>query len=148
MRTYTEEDGMKDCVCVDCVLTPCRVRVLRSNSVLHEHSVCFADVTDERIIPQRFKHPRPDRIVFSDLTRKDPMVIQCNATNKHGFIWGDVFLNVLCKQKYFVYVITCDTTSNSVKCVACLSERREVGCYEMPLCNRLTSCLYVFFFFF
>lgn len=52
-------------------------------------------VTDPRIDNRRFKRPRPDRIVFSDLTRDDPMVIQCNATNKHGYIWGDVYLNVL-----------------------------------------------------
>ena len=88
---------------------------------MNKHSVCFADVTDERMTPERFRRPRPDRIIFSDLTREDPMVIQCNATNKHGYIWGDVFLNVLCKQNYFIDVITCDTTSehNLVKCMAC-----------------------------
>ncbi|KAK7102380.1 neuroglian-like isoform X2 [Littorina saxatilis] len=51
--------------------------------------------SDPRINAARFKLPRRDRIVFTDLTREDPMVIQCNATNKHGYIWGDVFLNVL-----------------------------------------------------
>ncbi|XP_076448295.1 neuroglian-like [Babylonia areolata] len=59
------------------------------------NGVPLQDVTDERITSARFTQPCPERIVFTDLTRADDLVIQCNATNKHGYIWGDVFLNVL-----------------------------------------------------
>ena len=52
--------------------------------------------TDTRITPDRFKLPRPDRIVFTDLTKADTMVIQCNATNKHGYLWGEGYVNVIC----------------------------------------------------
>ncbi|KAK7486747.1 hypothetical protein BaRGS_00022031, partial [Batillaria attramentaria] len=58
------------------------------------NGVPLSRITDDRI-NSRFKRPRPDRIIFDKVTREDPMVIQCNATNKHGYIWGDVFLNVL-----------------------------------------------------
>ncbi|PVD25037.1 hypothetical protein C0Q70_15534 [Pomacea canaliculata] len=59
------------------------------------NGVPFEHVRDSRITPDRFKRPRPDRIVFENVNREDSMVIQCNATNKHGYIWGDVYLNVL-----------------------------------------------------
>ena len=84
-------------VCVDRISILHTDRVVFSDGIFHERVVYIADVTDPRITPDRFKHTRPDRVVFSDLTREDPMVIQCNATNKHGYIWGDVFLNVLCE---------------------------------------------------
>ncbi|XP_025108153.1 neuroglian-like isoform X2 [Pomacea canaliculata] len=59
------------------------------------NGVPLQNVKDSRITPDRFKRPRPDRIVFENVNREDAMVIQCNATNKHGYIWGDVYLNVL-----------------------------------------------------
>ena len=55
-----------------------------------------AIATDTRITPDRFKLTRPDRIVFTDLTKADTMVIQCNATNKHGYLWGEAYVNVIC----------------------------------------------------
>ncbi|PVD25027.1 hypothetical protein C0Q70_15524 [Pomacea canaliculata] len=59
------------------------------------NGVPLENVNDSRITPDRVKRPRPDRIVFENVSREDAMVIQCNATNKHGYIWGDVYLNVL-----------------------------------------------------
>ncbi|KAK7481945.1 hypothetical protein BaRGS_00026853, partial [Batillaria attramentaria] len=58
------------------------------------NGVPLYDVTDSRITADRFNRSRPDRIVFSNVTREDLMVLQCNATNKHGYVWGDVYLNV------------------------------------------------------
>ncbi|KAK7102376.1 neuroglian-like isoform X2 [Littorina saxatilis] len=59
------------------------------------NGVPLEEISDDRITPDRFKRQRPDHLLFSNLNREDSMVIQCNATNKHGYIWGDVYLNVL-----------------------------------------------------
>ena len=45
----------------------------------------------------------PDRVVesktmtFHNLTKEDAQVIQCNATNKHGYMYANAYLNVLCE---------------------------------------------------
>ena len=44
----------------------------------------------------------PDRVVeknkitFYNMTLEDAQTIQCNATNKHGYIFENAYLNVLC----------------------------------------------------
>ncbi|KAL5013978.1 hypothetical protein ScPMuIL_008248 [Solemya velum] len=59
------------------------------------NGVPMNDVTDRRIISNRFLKPNEYNITLVNLTRDDAMVIQCNATNKHGYIFSDVYLNVL-----------------------------------------------------
>ncbi|XP_067683100.1 neuroglian-like isoform X2 [Haliotis asinina] len=36
-----------------------------------------------------------NKLIFTNLSKTDSDVIQCNATNKNGFIWADFFLHVL-----------------------------------------------------
>ncbi|XP_046363431.1 neuroglian-like isoform X4 [Haliotis rufescens] len=36
-----------------------------------------------------------NKLIFTNLSKSDSQVIQCNATNKNGFMWADVFLHVL-----------------------------------------------------
>ncbi|XP_046562214.1 neuroglian-like isoform X5 [Haliotis rubra] len=43
----------------------------------------------------RIKKISNDEVMVVNVTKEDAMVIQCNVTNKHGYIWGDVYLNVL-----------------------------------------------------
>ncbi|ESO96246.1 hypothetical protein LOTGIDRAFT_174928 [Lottia gigantea] len=38
---------------------------------------------------------RKGQLTFTDLQKMDSQVIQCNVSNKHGFLWADVYLNVL-----------------------------------------------------
>ncbi|XP_055958348.1 neuroglian isoform X2 [Patella vulgata] len=38
---------------------------------------------------------RKGQLMFTDLQESDSQVIQCNVSNVHGFLWADVFLNVL-----------------------------------------------------
>lgn len=45
----------------------------------------------------RFKKIAFDEVMVVNVTKEDAMVIQCNVTNKYGLIWGDFYLNVLCK---------------------------------------------------
>ncbi|KAL5013687.1 hypothetical protein ScPMuIL_007957 [Solemya velum] len=59
------------------------------------NGVRLEDVTDPRIISDRFLKPNEYNITLVNLTRDDAMVVQCNATNKHGYIFSDVYLNVL-----------------------------------------------------
>ena len=35
-----------------------------------------------------------DHLILRNLTLADRMVVQCNATNIHGYLWADVVLNV------------------------------------------------------
>lgn len=58
------------------------------------NGVPLHDVRDPIFTSDRFQRPSPDRIVFSHLFPADSMVIQCNATNKHGYVWADVYLSV------------------------------------------------------
>ena len=43
------------------------------------------------------------RLTFLNMTKEDAQVIQCNATNKHGYIFANAYLNVLSKylQNYY-----------------------------------------------
>ncbi|XP_067684754.1 neuroglian-like [Haliotis asinina] len=50
-------------------------------------------------VNSRFKKVSADEVMIVNVTKEDAMVIQCNATNKLGYIWGDVYLNVLCKYQ-------------------------------------------------
>ena len=57
------------------------------------------DVRDERIYNNvRFSKADENNITITDLTLEDHMCIQCNATNKHAYVFADVFLNVLGKS--------------------------------------------------
>ncbi|XP_055958106.1 neuroglian-like isoform X2 [Patella vulgata] len=58
------------------------------------NGVPLAKVTDPRVKNGRFKVLGPDTVMMVNLTSDDDMVIQCNVTNKHGYIWGDSYLNV------------------------------------------------------
>ena len=40
---------------------------------------------------------RRNVMTFVNLNEDDHLVVQCNATNKHGYIWANAYLNVLCK---------------------------------------------------
>ncbi|XP_055958104.1 neuroglian isoform X1 [Patella vulgata] len=59
------------------------------------NGVPFAKATDPRITNGRFKVLATDTVQMVNVTRDDAMVIQCNVSNKHGYIWGDSYLNVL-----------------------------------------------------
>ncbi|KAH3827853.1 neuroglian-like isoform X2 [Dreissena polymorpha] len=53
-------------------------------------------VTDPRIFKNsRFHKPNDYNITLTDLTLEDHMNIQCNASNKHGYVFADFYLNVL-----------------------------------------------------
>ncbi|KAL3853061.1 hypothetical protein ACJMK2_016641 [Sinanodonta woodiana] len=54
------------------------------------------DVRDPRIFGnQHFQKPNNNNITFVNLTLDYHMNIQCNASNKHGYVFSDVYLNVL-----------------------------------------------------
>ncbi|XP_062597947.1 neuroglian-like isoform X2 [Saccostrea cucullata] len=42
----------------------------------------------------RFLKPDANNLTFVNLNKNDHMVIQCNASNKHGYVFSDVYLNV------------------------------------------------------
>lgn len=68
----------------------------------------LSDVTDARITGSRFKRPMENKIFFEAVQTSDPMVIQCNASNIHGYVFADVYLNVLCKSLNVLYKFVCN----------------------------------------
>ncbi|XP_050412764.2 neuroglian [Patella vulgata] len=56
------------------------------------NGVRLSGVTDPRITNGRFKVLTDDTAMMINVTLADAMVIQCNVSNKHGYIWGDSYL--------------------------------------------------------
>ena len=52
---------------------------------------------DERRIVE--KH----QIIWRNVTKNEATVIQCNATNDHGYIYTNAYLNVLSKYNLFLF---------------------------------------------
>ncbi|XP_053377486.1 neuroglian-like isoform X2 [Mercenaria mercenaria] len=60
-------------------------------------------VRDPRIYNNlRFFKPNQNNITLINLTRDDHMNIQCNSSNKHGYVFSDVYLNVLAEKPIIV----------------------------------------------
>lgn len=45
----------------------------------------------------RFMKPDANNLTFVNLNKNDHMVLQCNASNIHGYVFSDVYLNILGK---------------------------------------------------
>ena len=43
------------------------------------------------------------QIIWHNVTKNDATVIQCNATNDHGYIYTNAYLNVLSKYNMFLF---------------------------------------------
>ncbi|XP_050412731.2 neuroglian [Patella vulgata] len=56
------------------------------------NGVRLSRVTDPRVTNGRFKVLTLDTVMMVNMTSDDAMVIQCNVTNRHGYIWGDSYL--------------------------------------------------------
>jgi hypothetical protein len=39
-------------------------------------------------------------MVIQNVTKLDTAVYQCNVTNIHGYVFGNFFVNVICKSMY------------------------------------------------
>ncbi|GFO23158.1 neuronal cell adhesion molecule, partial [Plakobranchus ocellatus] len=44
---------------------------------------------------KKFSHPVTGKLFFQKVAKNDYMVIQCNASNIHGYVFSDVYLNIL-----------------------------------------------------
>jgi hypothetical protein len=66
-------------------------------------------VRDPRIYNNnRFYKKDDNNITLRNLTLEDHLNIQCNASNRHGYVFSDVYLNVLGKfisQIYYLKVL-------------------------------------------
>lgn len=74
---------------------------------LSESAFCILCLTEVPRNKRRLDYPK--RIEFRNLTKADAQVIQCNASNIHGYLWADVFLNVLGKTymcNYSLFIST------------------------------------------
>lgn len=55
----------------------------------------------------------PNRIIIKNLTKADTGNYGCNATNVHGYVYKDVYVNVLGKYKLPLEIMILDTAFNS-----------------------------------
>ncbi|KAK6177079.1 hypothetical protein SNE40_015257 [Patella caerulea] len=56
------------------------------------NSVRLSRVTDPRIVNGKFQVLTSDTVQIVNVTGADAMVIQCNVTNRHGYVWGESYL--------------------------------------------------------
>lgn len=49
--------------------------------------------------PNSRRHVAGNGIIFSNVSQTDIQVIQCNASNKHGYLLSNAYLNVLGRFK-------------------------------------------------
>lgn len=65
------------------------------------HILWFSIKSSESTVPiirsERFIKPDANNITFVQLNKNDFMVLQCNASNIHGYVFSDVYLNILGK---------------------------------------------------
>ena len=57
-----------------------------------------------------------DTITFENVSQSDTQVVQCNATNKHGSIFANVYMTVRGETIMQLIVLTC-RRSVELKCV-------------------------------
>jgi len=62
--------------------------------------VVMADLTPDRrrVVANNYVH-------YMNVTKTDAQVLQCNASNKHGYIFANAFLNVL--GQYVCLIFCC-----------------------------------------
>ena len=56
---------------------------------------CAWLVTDANEYPRAAFASKGSRLIFREVTENDVLVVQCNASNTHGYIFANAFLNVL-----------------------------------------------------
>ena len=56
------------------------------------------------------------QLKFESLKEGDAQVIQCNASNQHGYIWADVSLSILGKAAQVLYTLYLCVLSLNVTC--------------------------------
>ncbi|KAJ8301645.1 hypothetical protein KUTeg_020632 [Tegillarca granosa] len=66
------------------------------------NGVPLEDSENPTINSNKFMKPNKNNITFVNLDKSDTMVIQCNASNKHGYVFADVYLNVLEEAPQFL----------------------------------------------
>ncbi|KAJ8301648.1 hypothetical protein KUTeg_020635 [Tegillarca granosa] len=66
------------------------------------NGVPLDDSKNPTINSNKFVKPNKNNITFVNLDKSDTLVIQCNATNKHGYVFADVYLNVLEEAPQFL----------------------------------------------
>ena len=75
---------------------------------MHSYIFITSDVPkDDRRISER------NRLVFHNVTVEDKMVIQCNASNKHGYIYENAYVNIMGK---YIQNVLWSFTCVSVTC--------------------------------
>lgn len=68
------------------------------------HYFTFEESTVPIIQSGRFVKPDAYNITFVQLNNHDNLVVQCNASNVHGYVFVDVYLNVLGKSLFLFSV--------------------------------------------
>ena len=78
-----------------------------TNILMNEFQL--TEIPDKRFIQN-------DVLYVKNLTKKESMVVQCNATNTHGSLFSDVYINVLGKSRLASFLICFSFSAWSLDC--------------------------------
>ncbi len=73
-----------------------RCFALRSVFIMQCVCVCVCVVTEWKADERRLVSPDMSTILFKSIKKADTMVLQCNASNVHGYSFDNAILNVIC----------------------------------------------------
>lgn len=59
----------------------------------HYHDAMFIVLSD--LTPDRRRIVANNYVRYENVTKTDAQVLQCNASNKHGYVFANAYLNVL-----------------------------------------------------
>jgi hypothetical protein len=72
--------------------------------MVREHLLCTYVFT--AVVPNRRRIIGNHYLRYVNVTKSDAQVLQCNVSNKHGYIFANAYLNVLGKrQSVFAYTV-------------------------------------------
>ena len=66
------------------------------------NGVKLEDSTHPTYKSKRFRKPNDNEVSIIHLEKTDVMVLQCNASNSFGYVFGDFYLNVLKERPQFI----------------------------------------------
>lgn len=69
--------------------------LILAHSFLHPHVICLSAST-----PQSNRQVSGETITFRSVSTENTAVYQCNASNEHGYLLANAFVNVLRKFCY------------------------------------------------
>ena len=80
--------------------------------------------------PERVKADK-NKLVFYNVSEFDKMTIQCNSTNKHGYIYENAYLNIQSEFHQFTFIGQCSSCGCNILIDTSLFSNTQKGRTQM-----------------